>query len=573
MVNSLNYLLASLLCAALFILQASPLLAIEKLATKQLTADLILTNTKVYTANPNQPFSEAIAVKNGKILAVGRSSKIKNFLGSETSLIDLKGKQILPGFIDNHNHIFESASEAGGKCELSPEATPSEQIPYLHDCLKSSIPDQWVIGWGHTIDLTLSEDEDYSPLEIIDSIFKDRPVIIMEQTSHSMWVNSVAIELAGITADTPDPQGGKIMKDPETGELLGVLIDNAGDIVMEQAWNSLQNKFSKSYDGLLNGLHEVASYGITTVGDGRLYWKRGWYDVWKAVKADGELTTRVSLRPWIYPHITQRQQLNFLKKIHNPNKNSLLIIDQVKMYSDGIIINGTAKTLSPYNFTYFTESPYGINYIPQKQMISWLKTLDNLGYGAHIHAIGDGAVRETLGAIEAARKSGSQRHYNMTHLEMVSLDDLARFAALDVDADFQVGSDYLGNADHSWAIPLIGAKRAHHLMPLRKVYDAGVNVTLSSDWNVNPLNPLAGIANAVKLKDKGLPNVRAAVDAYTINAAKALGLESVTGSIEVGKSADLVILDREIMDQSPNVIKKAKVVWTMLQGKKVYSWQ
>ena len=566
--NALSRLSALMVCVNLFVIQAY---ATEQVVNKQATADFVLSNAKVYTANPKQPLAEYIAVKNGKILSVGRSSAVDKWVGDNTEIIDLKGKQVLPGFIDNHNHIFEAASEAGGNCELSPEAMPSEQIPYFQKCLKNAEPNQWVIGWGHTISLTLSDEEEFTPLEIIDRVFKDRPVIIMEQTSHSMWVNSVALELVGITADTPDPQGGKIMKDAETGQLLGILVDNAGDIVMEHAWNSLENKFSQSYDGLLNGLQEAARYGITTVGDGRLYWKRGWYDVWKAVEADGELTARVSVRPWIYPHLSQRVQLDFLKRIQSSDKNALLIIDQAKMYSDGILVNGTAKTLSPYTFTYFPASPYGINYIPLKQMTSWLKALDNIGYGAHIHAIGDGGVRETLDAIEAVRKAGSKQHYNMTHLEMIDPRDVSRFKALNVDADFQVGSDYLGNADHSWAVPLIGGARAHQLMPIRQVYDAGANVTLSSDWNVNPINPLAGIANAVKLKEKGLPNVRVAVDAYTINAAKALGLASVTGSIEVGKSADLVVLDREIMTQSPEVIKQAKVVLTLLQGEDVYS--
>mgnify|MGYP001946240424 CR=1 FL=1 len=535
------------------------------------TADRVFINAKVYTANLNQPFAEAVAIEGKTIQFVGSNNGAKALVGGDTEIIDLNGKPLLPGFIDNHNHIFEAASEAGGNCELSPEATPSEQLPYLRYCLESSKVGEWVIGWGHTIDLTMSDEEEFTPLEIIDTVFNDRPVIIMEQTSHSMWVNSVALTRAGITVNTPDPQGGKIMKDPESGELMGILVDNAGDIVMAQAWNSLDNKFSQSYDGLLNGLHEAAQNGITTVGDGRLYWKRGWYDVWKAVQADGELTARISLRPWIYPHLKQREQLTFLKEIQSSDKSQLLIVDQVKMYSDGIIVNGTAKTLAPYTFTYFPESPYGINYIPSSQMKDWLKSLDKIGYGAHIHAIGDGGVRDSLDSIEAARKAGSKQHYNMTHVEMVNTADISRFKSLDVDADFQVGSDYLGNAEHDWAIPLIGKQRAHDLIPLREIYNTGANVTLSSDWNVNPISPMAGIANAVKLKEKGLPDVAAAIDAYTINAAKALGLESVTGSIEVGKSADLVILDRNIIGQKPGTIKSAKVIQTVLQGEIVYA--
>lgn len=533
-------------------------------------ADNVFINAKIYTANPAQPFAQAIAIKDKKILYVGSNEAIKSKIGADTTIFDLKGRNVLPGFIDNHNHIFEAASEAGGNCELSPLASLTEQIPLLKTCLENSKPDQWIIGWGHSIDIIMDDQSEFSPLDVIDSVIKDRPVIIMEQTSHSMWVNSVALSMVGITLDTPDPQGGKIMRDLETGELLGILVDNAGDIVMAQAWNSLENKFSQSYDGLLNGLFEAAKHGITTIGDGRLYWKRGWYQVWRAVQADDELTARVSLRPWIYPHLEQSDQLKFLTRIYTSDNSQLLIVNQVKMYSDGIIINGTAKTLAPYNFTYFPESPYGINYIPLAEMKSWLKSLNNIGYGAHIHAIGDGAVRDSLDAIEAVRKSGSKNSYNMTHVEMVDPDDIRRFASLKVDVDFQLGSDYLGAADHDWAVPLIGTKRAHKLIPIRQIYDSGANVTLSSDWNVNPLNPLAGIANAVQLKNKGLPNIRAAVDAYTINAAKALGLESVTGSLEVGKSADLVILEGEIFNQTPQVIRNAKVIKTLLQGKIVF---
>ncbi|AZZ95224.1 amidohydrolase [Hahella sp. KA22] len=533
-------------------------------------ADLAFINAVVYTADAQKPMAQAVATRNGVILTVGDTADIESLMDENTQVIDVKGGLLLPGFIDNHNHVFEAASSAGGDCELAPDLTPSEQLPYLRQCRETSQPDQWVIGWGHTIDATLNG-EGPTPLQVIDSVFPDRPVVIMEQTSHSMWVNSVALRLAGVNADTPDPQGGRIMKDPETGELNGVIVDNAGDIVMEQAWNSLRNKFEVSYDGLLSGLAEAARYGVTTIGDGRLYWKRGWYDVWRAVAADGELTARVSLRPWIYPHVPQQEQLDFLRSIYNPDPNGLLIVNQVKMYSDGILINGTAKTLQPYDFTYFPQSPYGLNYLPQAVMQDWLVKLDRLGYGAHIHAIGDGGVRESLNAIAAARQAGSQRRYNMTHLELVDASDLDRFKALQVDADFQVGSDYIGAADHSWAEPLIGKQRAHRLIPLGEVYASGANVTLSSDWNVNPINPMAAIANAVQLKERGLPSVRAALDAYTINAAIALGLEAITGSIRVGKSADFVVLDKNILDAAPQDIRQARVMMTWLRGEEVYA--
>lgn len=534
-------------------------------------ADTVIVNSAVYTADPNAPYAQAVAIIDGLIARVGTNQDIATMVNEQTNVIDANGKLVLPGFIDNHNHVFEAASDAGGNCELLPAAAPAKQLPYLEFCRENAEPGEWIIGWGHTIDETLDETSELTPLQVIDSVFDAQPVIIMEQTSHSMWVNSVALALAGIDSQSADPQGGKIMRDDNTGELIGILIDNAGDIVMEQAWNSLKNKFSNSYDGLLTGLAESARHGITTIGDGRLYWKRGWYEVWKAAELNHDLTARVSLRPWIYPHLAPPEQLNFLQKVLTPKIDSLLIVNQVKLYSDGILINGSAKLLSPYQFTYFPDTPYGFNYIPEKQMVFWLTALNKIGYGAHIHAIGDGAVNETLNAIEHARQSGSTRAYTMTHIEMVAPKDINRFRSLGVDADYQIGADYVGYAEHDWARPFIGKKRAHQLMPLRKLYDSGANVTLSSDWNVNPLSPLASIANAIRLKQDGLPSLEVAIDAYTLNAAKALGLSTITGSITVGKSADLVVLNQNILTAKPSDIIRTKVIYTMLRGKIVFS--
>ena len=239
----------------------------------------MIVNANVYTADLNNPYAQAIAISDGDIIFVGTTEKSLSLVDDETEVIDVRGMQVLPGFIDNHNHVFEAASEVGGDCELSPELTPVEQLPLLRACKKEAEPNQWIIGWGHSIDSTLEQDSEFTPLEVIDSVFAQQPVIIMEQTSHSMWVNSVALKLAGIDKNTANPQGGVIMRVGDSEELLGILIDNAGDIVIEQAWNSINNKFSKSYDGLLNGLQQSTQNGITTIGDGRLYWKRGWYQV------------------------------------------------------------------------------------------------------------------------------------------------------------------------------------------------------------------------------------------------------------------------------------------------------
>ncbi|NRF61037.1 amidohydrolase [Vibrio coralliilyticus] len=530
------------------------------------SADMVLTNASIY----GYQTADSIAISKGKILYVGKASDMQSFTRPSTETIDLDGGFIAPGFIDNHNHVFEAASEAGGQCELSMDAGLEEQIPYLKACRKDARRGEWVMGYGFSIEALLAEDNRRTPLEVIDSVFPDKPVIIMEQTSHSMWVNSAALEKAGINKNSPEPQGGKILKDEYTGELNGILLDNAGDIVMEMAWNSLQEQFDQSYEGMMTGLGEARSHGITTIGDGRLYWKRGWYEVWKEAEKRGDLTARVSLRPWIYPTDSMQPQLSFLSEVLATDKSQLLLVDQVKLYSDGILVNGTAKTLAPYLDTYIPDEPYGINYIPPEAMEEWLKALDKIGYGAHIHAIGDGAIRESLNAIEAMRQQGGAKDYTLTHVELVNSKDVERFAKLNVTADFQVGSDYVAYHDHQWAEAFLGAKRARALMNLKAIFDTGANVSLSSDWNVHDINPLVGIANSLIMGKTGLPSVEDAIDAYTINAATSLGLDDITGSIEVGKAADFAILSRDITQLSAEKIKKTDIWMTILNGQIVY---
>ncbi|WP_258185310.1 amidohydrolase [Vibrio sp. 10N.286.48.B8] len=516
--------------------------------------------------------SNSIVTQNGKISFIGSEQQARQFASSDAEFIDLKQNFVLPGFIDNHNHVFEAASELGGTCELDSEATLEEQILYLEACKinADTVGRGWLMGYGFSLESTLDSDSEYTPLEIIDSVFPDRPVVIMEQTSHSMWVNSKALKIARISPQSPDPQGGAYLKDPASGKLNGILLDNAGDQVMEMAWNSQSELFEQSYQGLMYGLEEAAAHGITTIGDGRMYWKRGWYDVWLEAEQNQDLTARVSLRPWVYPSMAMPSQLEVFEKMYSDNKSRLLLVEQVKMYSDGIFINGTAKTLAPYLDTYLPSSPNGLNYIPPAQMKQWLTALEKIGFSAHIHAIGDGAVRESLDAIESVRKQGSQKPYTLTHVELINDEDVPRFKQLGVTADFQVGSDYVARHQHQWAEAFLGARRAKAMMNLDAILKTDANITLSSDWNVHDINPLVGIANSLIMGKTGLTDIYTAIDAYTLNAAKSLGIEDVTGSIEVGKSADFAILDKDITTLSARGIAKTQVLMTVLRGDVVY---
>ncbi|KAA8670089.1 amidohydrolase [Vibrio gigantis] len=546
----------------------SPALAQANTANQDQAADQIFTNADIYGHRE----SDSIVTHNGKIIFIGDHEQAQTFKGLNTDVIDLENAFVLPGFIDNHNHVFEAASELGGNCELDSEATLEEQIPYLEACKINAETNGrgWLMGYGFSLESTLDSDSEYTPLEIIDSVFHDRPVVIMEQTSHSMWVNSKALKIARISPQSSDPQGGAYLKDQDSGKLNGILLDNAGDQIMEMAWNSQSELFEQSYQGLMYGLEEAAAHGITTIGDGRLYWKRGWYDVWLEAEQNQDLTARVSLRPWVYPSMAMPSQLEVFEKMYSDDKNRLLLVDQVKMYSDGIFINGTAKTLAPYLDTYLPNSPNGLNYIPPAQMQQWLTALDKIGFSAHIHAIGDGAVRESLDAIESVRKQGSQKPYTLTHVELINDEDVPRFKQLDVSADFQVGSDYVAQHDHEWAKAFLGARRTKAMMNLDAILKTDANITLSSDWNVHDINPLVGIANSLIMGKTGLTDIYTAIDAYTLNAAKSLGIDDITGTIEVGKSADFAILDKDITTLSARGIAKTQVLMTVLRGKIVF---
>ncbi|MGG8380657.1 amidohydrolase [Bacillus sp. R-CC1] len=540
----------------------------------QLPKNVVFKNGTIYTSNEKQDIVEAVAVKEGKIIFVGSNKDVEEFINEDTKVVDLQGRFILPGFVDNHNHIFEAKSPAAGNCSVSPDASLQKQRSYLKACKKGVKDGEWISGTGFSLEALLKDmdekSEQQTPLQVLDELFPNNPVLIMERTSHSVWVNSKALELAGINKDTKDPQGGRIIRDSETGEPFGILYDTAGDIVMEKAWNSQPNLFEKNYEGLLDGLDEVAKNGITTVGDGRLYWKRGWLDVWNKVNDEKKLTSRVVLRPWVYPNLNEAEQMEYFKKIKRDDVSSRMLINQVKMYSDGISINSTAKTLEKYKFEWFTGTPYGLNYIPEEKMKWWLTELNKIGYGALIHTIGEAGVRESLNAIEAAKKEGANQPYTLTHVEMVEDSDIDRFAKLGISADFQVGHDFAEDPKQSWASTYFTNQQMKRIMPLGRIWKTGANVSLSSDWDVNELNPLVTISNALSIDEKGLSDVYAAIDAYTIKPAKALGLDNITGSIEVGKSADMVLLNEDITKMSADKIPNAKVLVTVLQGEVVH---
>lgn len=350
------------------------------------------------------------------------------------------------------------------------------------------------------------------------------------------------------------------------GEPTGLLFDSAGDLVFDLAWQPTPEIQDLNVEGLLEAVAELNENGITSVGEGRTYWRRGFHDAWLRAERDGDLTIRAVLGLWAYPSQPDATQIPALRALYRNDPDALVRISNLKVYSDGILINSTAAMLEPYLETLGDiPSSTGLNYFDEDRLARYIRELAD--FDVHIHAIGDRGVREALNAIEAGQSAGDR--HRLTHLEVVDPADLPRFAALGVIADMQVAGDFTQPENWPENAFLIG-DRASPLVPLRSLYDAGARITLSSDWDVSDLNPFVGMQNALTREPQALPGLAEVIRAYTLDAAYALRQESRTGSLEVGKWADLIVLDRNPFETPVHQLADTRVELTMLGGEVVF---
>lgn len=535
--------------------------------TMQVVATKVFKNGAIYTVNEVQQWAQAIAIKDNEIIFVGSNEDVVSFVGNTTHITDLGGKMMMPGFHDVHIHPIESGSQ-NTQFSLNTEELNAENfIDTIAQASYQNPSSKWLIGYGHSIFSLL--ESSLSPLEIINQAEPDRPVIIMEQTSHSMWVNSTALELANIDRNTPNPVGGIIVKDEFTGEPNGILIDNAGNLVMDLAMAPSKKSMQADYDGLVQyTLPELAKNGITSISDARSFWQRDDHLTWLKVQKNNELTARVAVGLWAYPELDDNKQLENLKALYSNPADSFLKFNQIKLYSDGILINTTAAMFDDYDINLLgTKNNNGLNYFTQSRVEKYIKALEPKGFDFHIHAIGDRGIHESLNAIENA--GSEQGRHRITHVEIVDPADHARFAQLNVTADAQVAGDFTDPEHWHENEALIGVIRSDNAVPIKSLYEAGARITLSSDWSVSPFNPFLGLQNAVTRYPQEL-TLKQAIEAYTINGAYVMRQEDIVGSIEVGKLADVVILDRNIFDIKPSNINQTKIVMTMLDGEVIY---
>lgn len=575
MIKSLNSLISSIMIVSLLLAgcgssgSKTRKEVIEPVSTKPTTqiATQVFKNAKIYTVNEQQAWADAVALSDNKIIFVGSNSAIEKYIGATTKVIDLEGKMLMPGFHDVHIHPIESASENTHFSIDIDETDAENYITEIQAAAKSIPGSGWLIGYGHSIFTLLNTVR--SPRDILDEAEPNRPVIIMEQTSHSMWVNSAALALAGFSKDTPHPEGGRILRDEVTDELNGILIDNAGNIVMDMAMAPTTKSLQNDYAGLIDyTLPELAKHGITSISDARSFWQRDDHKTWLKAEANNKLTARVAVGLWAYPAANDIEQLKELKTLYKNNADSLLKFNQIKLYSDGIIVNATSAMLDAYNIDLIgIENNKGLNYFSQARIEKYIAELEPIGFDFHMHAIGDRGIQEALNAVES---SGSEQgRHRITHVEIVAPADIPRFAQLNVTADAQVAGNFSKPEHWHENDELIGAVRSDNAIPIKSLEAAGARITLSSDWNVSSFNPFIGLQNAVTRAPQEL-TLEKAIKAYTLNGAYVMRQEDKVGSIEVGKLADFVVLDRNLFEISENSIDQTKVFMTVFNGEIIY---
>ena len=530
---------------------------------------VVVVNAKVFTVNAEQPEAAAFAYdQHGLIIAVGNRATVMTAAGAKPTIIDARGNRVLPGFQDTHVHVPEAGIN-NGLCLLEPGETLAEYGRALAQCAEQQADSKWVRAAGASLfDL---RDGDQSPLAVLDRVIPDRPALVLDDLGHAVWTNTLGLKAAHIGAKDPNPQGGVLHRNPHTGALTGLLLEDAQQLVR----NAAAVDDATVYRGLLTALAELGKSGITSISDAGGYWMQRHPAAFERALAENKLTVRAINALYLYPSLDAKTQLAEFKKRFSNDPHSLLRYNTVKIYIDGILDLGTAALLKPYELPPDKAYPSGFYYFKRAQLETYVSALHNMRYKLHFHVIGDAATRMALDAIEeidADADEIAERRHRLTHTYLVDRSDVPRFAKLGVVADFQVGPESSSTAYHNDLSKLIG-NRAYELIPVKTLLDAGAAVSLSSDWDADPLSPFGTIQRALLRDENAVDSVERAIELVTLDAAYALSQDDMTGSIEVGKYADFIIVNQDLLAVDPHRIGTTKVLLTVVGGRETYRAQ
>ncbi len=526
-------------------------------------ADMVLMNGKIYTVEAAMPWAEALAVRDGKLMAVGSNQAIKPLIGAKTQVLDLKGRMVVPGFNDAHLHFADGGFYLLG-VDLREAKNEQEFIRLIKDYVSGLKQGEWVTdgNWDHE----RWPSQKHPRKELIDSVTGDNPVLVQRLDGHIALANSAALKLAGITAKTPNPQGGEIDHDSKTGKLTGLLKDNAIELVTRVVTKPTRQRREEA---IRTAMKTALSCGITSVQDNA---SSEDIQIYQSLLKSRELKIRVNA----WRNIDYLEDLKRVG-IQQDFGSDFLKLGTVKLYVDGSMGAGTALYFEPYQDD---PSTAGIPIYSETELDEWVRKIDQAGLQIAVHAIGDKANTWILNAFQKAFAANGNRvrRHRIEHAQCVTDPDLNRYRELGIIASIQPSHCI---DDMHWAEKRIG-ERCRYCYRMESFVRAGVSVAFGTDFFVEPLNPMLGIYAAVTREFvEGGPqggwypdekmSLESAIYCYTMGSAYAEFQENVKGSLAPGKWADLVVLDHNLFEIPHPDILKTKALMTMVNGMIVYT--
>ena len=554
-------------------------------------ADIVFKNGTVQTMVEEGDTAAAMAVKGNKIVYVGDASGLDKFIGNETEVIDLDGGMVIPGFMDGHIHAPGNWVTALYEIDLTEGTTIDEYKKTIKEFVTKHPDDKAYVGGTFMIN-AFDQEDGTNPgpnKDILDAICSDKPIVLRDVSYHSVWVNSKALELGGIDDKTENPTGGIITRD-ENGEATGYLIDSAADLVTSVV---KVKHTDKEYETAIDKYQQAAAeYGITGltnltevigVANGDISPDLEFYS---ALEKDNKLNLRMRVLPTVVPGTSHEDALKQVTQIKKYESN-MISTGTVKIFSDGVTEGGSAVMLEPYTDAAGKgDSWYGESVWDQQEFSDMVVAMDKEGVQVHVHAIGDGAVHNTLNAYERCLKENGERddrRNTMTHVCAVTDDDIKRIADMNIICALQflwMYKDPLCELE----IAFVGEERAMKFYPVKRMLEAGCFISGASDGPVTGYAPLEEIEVAVT-RNSPYPEEEdtdmyrwpeqaitayQALEAYTKNVAYENYMEDKVGTLEEGKLADLTVLDQNILECGPKKISDTVVRYTISDGRIVY---